>query len=133
MKQYLKIIASTFIGAFSTALLISSGFLFTGNINGFLPFLFLATIVGFVGYGIAGSFLWWCWHRYYFSHKAGFGAHKWSAFMGAGILSVLFVISASLGFSRHAEAGFGIIFTLIGATSSVISYYFVFHRCKTNA
>ncbi len=133
MNEYQKILTSTLSGSLIVAVAVSCGFLIEGDVKGFALFFLLSSGVGFILYGLLGSTVWWLVYKYIFKMNPQFKSHKWSAVVAVLILSIVFISSALLGYSRVAEVVSGIVISIIGASASVFSFWLLFHRCNKRA
>ena len=129
----MKILASTFLGSLLIALIISSGYLYDGNIKGFLFFALISTAVGFGVYGLVGSCVWWLFQKHYFNNINSFKSHIISATVGVTVLALIFILCSAFGFIGVGEAFLGIILSLTGAFASILIYWIIFYRCLRNA
>ncbi|MFT5103880.1 MAG: hypothetical protein ACI86C_001540 [Candidatus Latescibacterota bacterium] len=133
MKQYLKILKSTFIGSLAMASVISLGYFLAGNANGAIIFLPIATAVGFLSYGLLGSVAWWFTHNYFFHEMNRFVFHVYSAGLGIVFIGFIFLSLAVLGFMNYGEVVAGVLLSVIGAVASIIAYWALYYRCAKSA
>jgi len=128
MNLYLRILLSTLLGWFGFSCLIAVGFIINGNVNATLALISVVTIVGFLGYGLIGSAIWYFTYRMVPVESREFGHHIRSAVLGVLGFQSVAISFAWVGWARYPEVFVGFILSCLGAILSLVAYRIVFYR-----